>query len=108
MKKLTEIGGHARQGDVLLRHIEKVPSKAKKINKVVLAFGEVTGHSHTVDGATCFADDESAETAEYLQTDVERVVTHQEHSPIMLPKKSAFERLYQVEDTSREVTRVAD
>lgn len=40
-----------RQGDVLLVKVDKLPSKAKDItpkDRIVLAYGEVTGHAHAI------------------------------------------------------------
>src|SRR4030042_4759484 len=35
-----------RQGDVLLKQIDKLPLKAKKKEDKVVAYGEATGHKH--------------------------------------------------------------
>jgi hypothetical protein len=96
-----------RQGDVLLRRIDKIPAN-KKQTKPTLALGETTGHHHTFEGgATCYADDEVS-LAEFVRVDEALAnLTHQEHATIPIPKGN-YEKLYQVEDTSREITRVAD
>jgi|ERR1019366_781361 hypothetical protein len=96
-----------RQGDVLLRLIAKIPAKLKRCQPT-LALGETTGHHHTFEsGATCYADDEVS-LAEFVQVAAAlATLTHQEHAPIALPTGN-YEKLYQVEDTSQEVRRVAD
>ena len=39
----------ARQGDIYFRSVEKIPNKGiKKKNDRILAYGEVTGHSHQI------------------------------------------------------------
>lgn len=39
-----------RQGDVLIREVTSLPTGAKKLTTNVLAYGEVTGHSHRFQG----------------------------------------------------------
>ena len=45
-----------RHGDVIVREVKSIPTKAKELStkKAVLALGEVTGHSHQVNGALAF------------------------------------------------------
>lgn len=38
----------ARQGDIFFETVSKPPSKGEKLGNNVLAYGEVTGHSHRV------------------------------------------------------------
>lgn len=102
--KLTEIGSHARQGDVLLRKIAKPSKCPKKLGNVPLALGEVTGHHHSFGaGAVCFGETEP----EIVELPRPLPLEHQEHGPITF-SKGWHERLYQVEDTSQEVRRVMD
>src|SRR5262245_19031332 len=76
----------ARQGDVLLVPVTAVPESATAVardrGRVVLAYGEVTGHAHVVAsaGATqlAYADDR------YLRLREAATLTHEEHSPIAL------------------------
>ena len=40
-----------RQGDVLIRQVNEIPSQAKvkkNVGRIVLAYGEVTGHAHAI------------------------------------------------------------
>lgn len=104
---LNQLGGHARQGDTLLRRVSTIP--ALKIAKPTLAYGEKTGHHHTFSegGAVGFADDEKA-LADFVRVEEPQApLTHQEHSTITYPKGD-YESLRQVEDTSEEVRPVAD
>jgi hypothetical protein len=79
-----------RQGDVLLVRIDKLPRGLRQVprdgGRVVLAYGEATGHAHAI-----------ADTgADLLASDLEerflRIVgdfatlTHEEHAPITLPR----------------------
>lgn len=111
-KNLNQIGGHARQGDTLLRRINCVPPTLRRTKAIVptLALGERTGHHHsfTDGGAVAFADDETAPLAEAIRVTADSaILTHQEHSPITFPKGD-YESLKQVEYTPAELRRVAD
>lgn len=108
-KSLTQIGGHARQGDTLLRHVDFIPTSKIATRSPTLAYGEKTGHHHTFSqgGAIAFADDEKA-LADFVQvTAPEAPLTHQEHETIVYPQGN-WESLKQVEDTSEEVRPVTD
>lgn len=87
----------ARQGDVLIIRDDSVKPGApiaRDAGRVVLAYGEVTGHAHAIhdEGACLFALAEDAEEIErivdrVLQVTGDRVVSlrHEEHSTIELP-----------------------
>ncbi len=77
-----------RQGDVLLRKVDRTPTKRHRIvprdgGRVVLAYGEETGHAHAIydQVAKLFAG-----AGERLLT-AEKPVTlrHEEHDSIELP-----------------------
>lgn len=107
---LTKIGGSARQGDTLLRRINKITGKRTKVKTVTLALGEVSGHHHsfTEGGAVAFADDEKAPLAEAVRvTAPEAPLTHQEHETIVFPKGD-YESLKQMEYTPQALRNVAD
>jgi hypothetical protein len=79
-----------RQGDVLIRQIKELPGKAtkkdtKKEGRVVLEYGEVTGHAHAIKqgGADLYMDG----AAKYLKASFgqEAKVVHDEHETIALP-----------------------
>lgn len=76
-----------RQGDVLLVRTDKLPSSAEKMttgeNRIVLAYGEVTGHAHAIalSQANLFIDGDTR----YLKvTDSGADLVHEEHSTIHL------------------------
>jgi hypothetical protein len=78
----------ARQGDIFFRSISKLPEKANlnKKTDAILAYGEVTGHSHSV--TTPISDCESYvdENGDiYIRSDKEMNVGHDEHNTIILP-----------------------
>ncbi len=90
----------ARQGDVLIREVnaethtklqEVWESGAAKVidrdnGRVVLAYGEVTGHAHAFHGTkvTMFLADGHA-GARYLKVDEPSALTHEEHDAIEVP-----------------------
>ena len=106
-KQLTDVGGHARQGDVIIRRMaDNSPVPPCQV-KPTLAYGEVTGHHHSFSGGvTAYADDAQA-LADVVDVPTATPLEHQEHGPIPTPP-GRYDKLVQVEDTSREVTRVAD
>ena len=81
---------HVRQGDVLVLGVEAIPDDAKPVTRdrgrVVLAYGEVTGHAHAI----------AARDATLLELDGERylrvtapvTLDHEEHATIELPPGS--------------------
>ena len=75
-----------RHGDVLIGAVKARPTDAKALNHLILARGEVTGHSHRV------ADRDTARLYELngvLYLDVVAAlatVIHEEHGPITLPQ----------------------
>lgn len=75
-----------RHGDVLIAKIEEIPTFAAKRTDTILAYGELTGHSHQI---------EAPETAELWEDNGQlylkvvaptATVVHQEHKPITLPQ----------------------
>lgn len=77
-----------RQGDVLLVKVESLPQAAEEMppdERIVLAYGEVTGHAHAISQlqAKMYADG----TNRYLRVDKEGAdLVHEEHSTIHLPE----------------------
>jgi hypothetical protein len=107
MKTLEQTGGHARQGDVLIRRVpEGAPAPRNKVAPT-LAMGEVTGHHHSYSGAVTAYADEDGSLAQVLDVPCDEPLTHQEHGPVPTPP-GRYEVLKQVEDTGAEITRVAD
>ena len=102
-----------RQGDVLIRQVAKLPGGAKKVKvggRIVLAYGEVTGHAHAI------APGEAAEFSfaaaggivrRFLKVVQEATVHHEEHAPIPLPA-GVYEIVQQREYTPEAIRSVAD
>lgn len=75
-----------RHGDVMVGSVDALPEHAHKRPHLVLAYGEITGHSHRIE------DSKTAETFEvggqlYLKViaPVARLI-HEEHATIELPE----------------------
>ena len=72
-----------QQGDVLIEKVEEI--KGKKLNHLVLARGEVTGHCHEITAGEAELYEE--EGILYLRVKGEEAtLTHQEHKTIKIPK----------------------
>lgn len=80
-----------RQGDVLLMRVDTLPEGLTDITpkkgRVVLQFGENTGHAHAFydRGVHVFARDAKAPRPEYLRVVKTAKLLHEEHSPATLP-----------------------
>lgn len=101
--------GMIRQGDVLLLPIEAIPASAKvqarDNGRVILAYGEVTGHAHAITnpGVTRLADG----IAEYLCAPEGCTLDHEEHSAIEI-EPGNYRIVHQREYTPTAIIRVAD
>lgn len=99
----------ARQGDVFIRQISKVPAGAKPEKRkgdVILALGEVTGHAHRIKSPAV----DILREAEKIILNVKETatVTHEEHGTITLVP-GVYESYVQREyDDLEEERRVAD
>ena len=76
-----------RQGDILIEQIKSIPQAKKQDNKerIILAYGEATGHHHSIEvtESTESFIDESGTL--YLSLGKDTVLEHQEHAKIDLP-----------------------
>ncbi|MCY0870621.1 MAG: hypothetical protein OWT27_08545 [Firmicutes bacterium] len=69
-----------RHGDVLIEQVEQLPKNAKPSKEQVLAYGEVTGHAHRMQGDFEMYADEQGNL--YFRTEMGAFVTHEEHARI--------------------------
>jgi hypothetical protein len=91
----------------MISQIDSLPDNVKKRGNLILAYGEITGHSHRV------ADPRTAETFEldgqvYLKvTAPKALLVHEEHATIELPQ--GIYRVWQQREYSPgEIRRVYD
>ena len=88
MKKQTAF--IVRQGDVIIERVKALPTSATQelaANKVVLAYGEVTGHHHRFDDVLEHVDVPrvrvwSAGAERFIQVIEKSTLTHEEHAGI--------------------------
>ena len=96
-----------RHGDVLVSKVEAIPDGAIERPHLVLAEGEMTGHSHRIaesKGAKLY----QFQSQIYLAvTEPEVTLLHQEHGPIKLPSGS-YRVWRQREYSPREIRIVRD
>ncbi len=69
-----------RHGDLLIVRAQ-IPTTAKAQDSNILAYGEVTGHAHRLNGGTMLLD--GADT--YISALNGAALTHDEHATIALP-----------------------
>lgn len=106
-----------RQGDVLLVAVDSIPRSAKRqVNpeRVVLAYGEVTGHAHAIDPtqATEYRTKEPMPVFDwrcerFLQVHTQALLKHEEHSTVVIPA-GKYAVIQQREYSPEELRNVAD
>ena len=106
-----EIKFQYRQGDVLLLKAEGVDlTNATPIKPqsgcVILALGEVTGHSHTMTAETVTMT-RLFDGREVIVVDELTALMHQEHAPIEI-ERGMYLVVHQVEYTPERIQRVID
>ena len=100
---------HYRQGDVVLVEVDSLPAGAAKEsdgNEVVLAWGEVTGHSHRLqapEGVAYFA----LSGTNYFEIKHPSQLVHEEHDAIAL-SPGFYKVVRQREYTPERIVRVID
>jgi hypothetical protein len=102
-----------RQGDVLIVPIGKLPAGLKPVERehgrLVLAYGEVTGHAHAIRDkrAALFRDPELAAVFMHVSGDGPVALDHQEHDTIHIPPGD-YQIIRQREYTPDAIRNVAD
>ena len=100
-----------RQGDVLIRKVASVPASAKEVDwkkegRVILAYGEVTGHAHALPLSlvSMFATEAGQR---FIKVTEGAELTHEEHATIT-PEPGCYEVVQQREYTPQAIRNVAD
>ena len=105
MEDRTNTRKKYRQGDVLLVPVEKQPEAFfKKREDGVVAYGEVTGHTHRIINGTVA---DLFEHGLYVNVDSGGKIVHDEHNAIDLDK-GLYKVVIQREYTAGDVRRVVD
>ncbi len=96
-----------RHGDLLVQSDHQLPTDVKRLQHLVLAEGELTGHSHRIaekDAAVLYRSAQGM----FLQVIAERAtLVHQEHGPIVLGP-GVYSIWRQREYSPREIRTVRD
>lgn len=98
-----------RQGDVLFRKVQRIPSGGKKRISGHILEGEATGHIHRL-AEDDLAQAEVLEFAEgklFISAEGGVSIIHEEHAPITLPPGN-YEVVRQREYSPEEIRNVAD
>lgn len=93
-----------RQGDVLLKKIDKLPEGLKEKNKI-LAYGEVTGHKHQFVSESVVVL-ENNNHKQFVNVEEESVLQHEEHKHISIPKglyEVVIQREFDLDDGIQQV-----
>lgn len=104
-----------RQGDVLIKKAKEILDlslleKVEKDNdRIVLAYGEATGHAHAIkdNDSFLYSHKDKKESNLYLVVNNDVQLVHEEHSPIKIEKGKYVVRR-QVQYTPEEIKVVAD
>lgn len=98
-----------RQGDVLIERVDKIPANTEKQvgigGRVILAYGEATGHHHSLDADK--ADWWKRGEEQFVDVKEATEVIHQEHAPIKLTP-GRYRILRQREYSPEAIRNVAD
>lgn len=81
-------GNYALHGDVIIERITALPKNFKKMEKSkdgALAYGELTGHFHGLQGDAFDLRTDPETKVKFLHVFEPTPVKHQEHSPIVIP-----------------------
>lgn len=101
------------QGDVLLIPVTVIPdgvtAQQRDDGRVILAYGEQTGHSHAIDSPDCtlVTAEQAGQLRAWLKVTAPVEVTHQEHDTVTVPVGD-WEVIGQVEHRPEGLSRVAD
>ena len=100
-----------RQGDVLIRRVELIPESTQPVardnGRIVLAYGEVTGHAHAIIDAAAELVRSADASHRFLRVMAASGVDlqHEEHATITLPP-GTYEVIQQREYTSHDMAPV--
>jgi hypothetical protein len=98
-----------RHGDVLIMRVDKLPKDSapakRDKGRIILAYGEVTNHSHAISEKT--AKGFLSGNDLYLDLESRAEIKHEEHATIVLGP-GTYRVIHQVEYRRKEIVRTAD
>ena len=74
---------YSRQGDLLIKRIDSLPSRLKEKKDLVILLGEVTAHKHRLQKGKVLLDKNGSI---FLNVPESTLIVHEEHKPIKLQK----------------------
>lgn len=77
------MNGIYRHGDVVIKQVDDIKGEQKKVNSLVLAEGEVTGHKHVLSGQIL---ESVFDGRTFFELESPATLTHQEHDTLELPE----------------------
>ena len=92
----TQRPWQARQGDLLVEQKSGgIPKTAKKVTNPIVAYGEVTGHSHAIKDYTSLENvdlfvDENGDFWVHIEDDQAVTLEHDTHGPVELQGPGEF------------------
>jgi len=96
-----------RQGDVLFVPVQQMPDGVKLEDTKTVAYGEVTGHHHTMVEVDGKAEVYTLEDQMFAKVEGDVVITHQEHNQLVV-EEGIYEIRIQREYTPEDIRRVLD
>lgn len=111
--KTKTIPMHFRQGDVLITRVDAIPAglavRPRDNGRVILAYGEVTGHAHAIADSDVAAiyDSTEGDGSFFLRIGSATGLVHEEHSRIDLAPGD-YKVTQQREYSPEEIRNVAD
>src|SRR5262245_10595054 len=96
-----------RHGDVLIAAAPSIPPDARRRPGAILAYGEVTGHSHRFEQMAGVELWEHSDILFAKVTTDAATIIHEEHRPITLPR-GVYQIWMQREYTPHAIRRVVD
>lgn len=96
-----------RHGDILVARVDAIPEGARRLHHLVLAEGELTGHSHRIAERESAVLYDSGGVMYMTVTASQATLIHQEHGPITLTE-GVYRVWRQREYSPREIRFVRD
>lgn len=109
---MTKLPFMVRQGDVFIMAVDAIPEGLQTVDRdngrVVLAYGEVTGHAHALfDEGVMLMERPGDDNERFMTVEKASQLVHEEHSTIEIPA-GTYKVIRQREYTEEGFRQVAD